>query len=1004
MAIHFFSQAHLLNTQPNTKAFGPVSGNLESKYRVCSLHTFSSHAIAYSVIKGDVRVQEVTGNTALVNLVLKPENVHVSGLKVKYFIYRGIRKDSLITGTSIAAAATNDLTAFIWQEHNKMVTATAGTANPVTGDPSQDILGIHLQSSAGTNTIDTLFVPDPNRVVPTIEGGKSIGLFDKDNAGFEIVMEGYFLDDTLDSLRSPDHVIDAGAFVNDFANKSIREKVTNYLDPCAFYGYVPTADVKMLNSGTIPASPSASDLFTQVMVPKFANYDVIYIDIRNHTGLSHVYYSANYDYEIHDLTLDGTTPVTQDYAVSKWPVFSYRPPAGYTVYVGDSTRFTFGFKKEIYEKKTVLYFPRSVGKDNSNLQDPMFFVNDENYFSGTPRQYFITSPASNDRVDFTGLKLRITAFSSGGSTSGGVMSNYFRLSVFHQIDQAALGSAQPKFPRESVFDNLFAVKQLPTGITPPATGSIVVKTGSYSYGQLEFKDDPSDANPRYIYGIFESYIAFEAGRVTLFAMLEVKHKYWGEYIEPSTIPPGLKPPVSFFKHLEDINKAQVELGKHEIKITATNKAPFLNFMQKFDKVASVSKPFVMLGISLSTAEYTQVLSRVASENLNQGFHPVYLQFNNITNANDVDNIAYKTSTLSLRGILNNGSILNKLGTAINISVYATEALFFSKNAGTLESMAVTPVRRVNLGKPYITIHPNLQAALAVLSTEKQNMFTELAKLDVFKKYFNKMVAAAGIRSLVFKHENPVPGALADCAPKGYQIINGQANPLEIIIRIKPSYLVEGSVVSIIRTILHEVIHAQVDYEMVRICGVAEGLSRAHMTKLKANTSNPNARIYADLYCKFGKNDDPPAGTTIPNDDKCERSYSHNYMASYVRADIEDAARQYEAQNAISRPDVSIILKDIFISPPASNEVPRTITKEIVYKALAWQGIDRTREWRKQASVDADSLQLFQLYTVASGHEINATNLQAPPLANSTGFNKPPFLLVTVPTPIQTICS
>ncbi len=998
MPIYFFTQANLMNMQTDLQAFGPLVGDLEKKYRVCSLHTFSNDAIAYSIAKGDVKIQEITGGTT-VNLILKPENPAVAeGLKIKYIIYRGIKKNSLIAGNIIAATGTNDLTTTIWAEHQKMITATASSPTPVTGDPSQDILGINLQSLPGTDLIEKLFTHNPNMVNPTIDAGKSIGLFDKTGAGLEIVMEGYFLDDTLASVRALDHVIDAGTFANTFANKAIREKVTNYLEPCAFYGYIPISDLEILNSAPIPAKPSASDFFVQVTKAKFFNYNVMYVDIRNQSDLSHIYYSANYDYKIYDLlfkTSPASTPVTLDYATNKWPVFTCRAPAtGLTLYTPSTALFTFGFDKEIFEIKPVLYFPGAVNPANFGAgTQKKYFITETNFFTGGA--HFFTVPPSKDRINFDGVGLGSTGFYASGSNPGGVMANYLRFSFFREIDQTAAGTTPLKFPRKTIYDNLFGIKSLPAGVTVPANSSLVYKTGASSYAKYEIKDDPADTNPRYISGLFESFVAFESNRVTLFAMLVVKHDFWGEYIEPNTVPVGEKPGASFFKYLETINKSQVELAKHELKITTTNKPAFLNYTQVFDKIASVSKPFVILGVSLTTAEYAQIATAITTATLDASLHPVFLQFHNVQDQTDLNNVRYKKTQLNIRGLTAAAAFTNGLTTPLATPVvYSTEALFFSKDAAALEPIALTAYKRTNFGTLKVEVTPALQAALSNLSIEKQNLFTELMKLPSFTKYANKIAAAAGITKLKFKHE-----ALSDALAETSLDITGLPDNYSIIIKIHPPFLIEGSPVAIVKTILHEMIHASVDFEAYAICKNFTSFTAAQRTLLK-NSRNPNGRIYAELYCKFGEKDKPPVTTPIIDDNICERSFSHNFMALYARMDIQNSAAEYETNNTITRNDVAIILKDKFLAPappPPGNEVPMTITKLVVYTGLSWQGIERTREYRRLASVDAASKQLYQLYSVAASHEINALNYNLPPSTNSASQNKPFFEPVTTPT-------
>jgi hypothetical protein len=109
----FFTDIDLLQSQPANKAYGPagaVSGI--EKFRVTSLHYSTGSPKAYAVCDGIVCVQQNTSNPLLVNLILKPnQNPDINFSTIKYIIYKGILKSSLVDGSgNIVVDTTNDLT------------------------------------------------------------------------------------------------------------------------------------------------------------------------------------------------------------------------------------------------------------------------------------------------------------------------------------------------------------------------------------------------------------------------------------------------------------------------------------------------------------------------------------------------------------------------------------------------------------------------------------------------------------------------------------------------------------------------------------------------------------------------------------------------------------------------------------------------------------------------------------------------------------------------------
>ncbi|MFI5136253.1 MAG: hypothetical protein ACHQIM_00410 [Sphingobacteriales bacterium] len=1021
MPVYFFTQPDLLQAQLPSQPFGPITGIEQTQYRVCSLHSFSSDAVAYAVTKGDVKIQPIGGDAGtLVNLILKPENIgFVPGLEIRYIIYRGILKSSVIAGTIIAPSSTSDLTAGIWDQQAKMIIATAHSSIPITGDPPSSILGYNLQTLPDTGSIDQLFISNPNIANATIDMGKSVGKFGASSGGgIEILMDGYFSDDSLASVRMLDHIVTAPTFDSSYANKAIREKVISYLDPCAFYGMVGPGTITVRDSTGHNISPSKTDFFNSILYPKFLNNGIIYLDIRNESGASFVYHKSNYGFNLKNFNLQGSVTPTFTYAVNNWPIFSLqtaglfnstysrRPPNDTTPYVS----FQFGFDKETYEIRPILYFPYAT--TNFTVQSRFLnSTNDDGSAAISGGQPIISFSSANDQLFLSGkVFLELNCHVADSSiTQNIVISNYISVFYFKQIDSANPGSSSAIFPTVSNFDNLFIFRAVPPNGTIPNGGLVIYKSGVKNFVNYKFSvNQNSNLNeiqdPRYISGVFESYIAFEANRVTVFALIKDVFKYRGDFIEPNVIADGEKNDFSsLFKYIQGLFIKQVQLGKHTIA-KGTSLTPFLNFTQVFDPKTSVATPFIFFGASVTTTEFTQLATAISSNSLSDSYYPIFIPLQNITNAEDDDHIFYNSAKFNVRGIQQNGTTLNQLSSPINIDVYSADYLFCSKAAADLEQLDVTVYNGNSFSPLKVTISDELQSTLTNLSLEKQHLFDNLLKLDIFNQYLRKTSASAVVppnpylkaQKLIFDVQEAI-NALADTTPKGRTLVDGTiTGTFSIVIRIDPTYLVEGSTTSIIRTIIHELEHASIDYQVALIGGVAaSGATLAN--KLRAS-HNSNGRILGDYYCAFGDTDGPAPAS--PNDSVNERSYQHNYMAKYLRTDMNSAAAQYESIVGITRSDVQMNITDIFKSSP-DNVVLETITANIVYDALSWQGLDLTREWRRAASVSDASRQLFQVYTLIAIYEIASMIYPVPPAEPTTPYMQANYR--PVPNKITPIC-
>jgi hypothetical protein len=343
---HFFTDTAPLQLQLDQasggKPFGSFTSGVNDKFRVTSLHTANATAKAYAVCDGIVCCQDSI-TPGLINLILKPtKQPAISFAPIKYIIYKGIQKASLIDGVKIAAQATNKLTDHLWVTQQK----TDASINSKRADmglpalPAQDApakaLGIHLTALldptryADNHPIDNLFFRnDPDIQFPLVRGGWDIGEFNQPEFGLEIVFDSMEYAPKIEAARIIDHVLSfpqlpASPTRKDiFEGDALREEMLNYMDPCAFFGsffesklYVRSAAGTVVDTSDFDKK-KGHDIY-DAAIRKFANKNKIYVDIRNEYK-HHLNFFDNYNDAI-ELSLSDQPFVDRIYKTQGWPI------------------------------------------------------------------------------------------------------------------------------------------------------------------------------------------------------------------------------------------------------------------------------------------------------------------------------------------------------------------------------------------------------------------------------------------------------------------------------------------------------------------------------------------------------------------------------------------------------------------------------------------------------------------------------------------------------------
>ncbi|MGE8342725.1 MAG: hypothetical protein ACN6OI_16975 [Flavobacterium sp.] len=291
--IYFFTKESSIETDQLAElAFGqqPDVGNVE-KYNLDNNFSVSEDAPVYAITKSLVFAIPSNTNSSLLNIALLPMNTYVSGFPVKMFIYRGIKKSSLVDNVgnileSDGSWASSNILKVIKEVQDKL-----NSKNGTNLIAKSDCLGLNFSELPDTTFIEKIFFDDTDTFHPLIvEGGCQIGKFAGGStlAGVEVILDMIGYEPTFKLLKASNHtleidklVIDSNATEADklkskFNNRFKKEEVLSYLDITAFYGAAK-------NQGLRIKGADNGDNFLQ----KFHNKNTVYIDIRDDWGFSY---------------------------------------------------------------------------------------------------------------------------------------------------------------------------------------------------------------------------------------------------------------------------------------------------------------------------------------------------------------------------------------------------------------------------------------------------------------------------------------------------------------------------------------------------------------------------------------------------------------------------------------------------------------------------------------------------------------------------------------------
>jgi hypothetical protein len=334
-------------SQNEDQAFGPVSAD---EYRLTSKFTVAADANAYAVCTGIVLVQPQAGNSDLVNLILRPFKQPITGLNIKYFVYRGLSIGDFFDSTNTNVIAGGSNTSDFINKINASFTAYYTSTGQTAPDFLAKYIGFDEVSQPESMLISDLFFKIASYSsgtedihafeLPLINAGASLGQFVAGECGIDIVLDygDYQLPTPNDQFvfdlayaRASEASIDLSG-ETDFKKKLLKEQIFQFLDVAAYYGFHYSNGVVLTGSSNSPTKNKGNGVYA--LIQNFYTKNNLYLYIQSDRARSYNFYG---NYQISDtdtntleigVSADALTESTYD--TNGWPLLIYNTPQNTT--------------------------------------------------------------------------------------------------------------------------------------------------------------------------------------------------------------------------------------------------------------------------------------------------------------------------------------------------------------------------------------------------------------------------------------------------------------------------------------------------------------------------------------------------------------------------------------------------------------------------------------------------------------------------------------------------
>jgi len=661
-------------SQAADQAFGPAgtSGG-DDLYRITNLHT-ATDAPAIAVCDGIICVQD--DDVGTFSIILKPNYQPPFDFPfIKYFIYKGIKKSSLVTSNSVKFANKNSIPFIKRIDESWENPLPDSTANPKSD--SKEVLGLVYKAGSNfdvdgtskaifevTDPIDNFFYyPNTKFTLPLVRAGEKIGEF-AGTFGFEIVLERLGYEPKIELARTKTNYIRVTALTGSnyapddadyFKHWHDKEECLNYIDPCAFYGsfssakvfyYYPTKNNKRGKCNT------PEEIYNSLL-NHFYNKNTVYLDVRNDYNYSFNYFK-NYGYDLK--LLDDSDELVVNTIENLWPISTFSLDV-----VGTYGNVKKGFWKIALSlplgdnNVPLVYLSKAYVKNYRRLKRKHRFQHPSKIFDQT--------------AGFIGPVILYFSIVDDGGTDK-FISNYYRINYYDQDRDHSNSSLAPS--KAHYLDGLFRPLDL--------VQNLAIKENDFRFTiwhEEALVNLTEYGGPAYIASIG---IAEDPYHITLFAFpnrfihrgfqaVPDAFTTWATQSKQSN-KMFLQEIFGIFKskdlRKQAIENTEVDNTTTELDTVVVQHAPFTFLENAFRKNEN---PEEYVFIMFDKAEYENIRNTIQNNSSLLPDSPVYITKDSISDGTDDAGVNYLKVVLDTSAYKDNSGTIEKLNININKEIF-----------------------------------------------------------------------------------------------------------------------------------------------------------------------------------------------------------------------------------------------------------------------------------------------------------------------------------------------
>jgi len=298
---HFFIEINTANTQNNSYFIQLESEAYysKSKYRTNACFSISDDVNAYAVLSGTFLLFDNEADPTLVNLILQtndlttPVNYTPSA---KYFVYRGLRRDDFMTGSS------GKYTIVPKNNNDKKLIQYLYNTYEINGRTLK-LEDFYYSGNVDNTPVHNIFIEKKNGL--SVIKGEVLGKFKNTTLtkpSFSVILDflpynPYVVDlrfakDSDAKIEVYNNQINSLVVSTENEDKSVlkkREYIHLFLDPVVYFGSYFQDGIVFKDKTYTCSDNEKSNLFYKYFIKPFFTKDLFYLDIRNFLD-----YSLNY--------------------------------------------------------------------------------------------------------------------------------------------------------------------------------------------------------------------------------------------------------------------------------------------------------------------------------------------------------------------------------------------------------------------------------------------------------------------------------------------------------------------------------------------------------------------------------------------------------------------------------------------------------------------------------------------------------------------------------------